>query len=106
MGAPERTLGAPGSVPEPMWESQADSERCLGSYGYSLRGLHVESETLQRYMSNQFPATANMMPGLLFIITSESYELSSSSTMYFLPCYIQDAENIVSNSYMNADTPK
>jgi len=31
------------------------------------------SETLRMYMSNQLPSTANMMHGVLFIITPESY---------------------------------
>jgi len=70
---PERTLGAPRSVAEPTRESQKNSERCLGSYGYSFRGLQKSSETRWMYMSNRLPSTANMMHGLLFIITSESY---------------------------------
>jgi len=36
------------------------------------------------YTSNRFPSMANMMHRLLFIITSESYLLSSSSTLYCL----------------------
>jgi len=66
-------VGAPGSVTEPMWESQTTSERCLGLYGYSYGGLQKLSETLRMYMSNRLPSTAIMMHGLLFIITSESY---------------------------------
>jgi len=58
---PERTLGAPGSVAEPTRESQTNSERCLGSYRYSLGGLQHVSENLRMYMSNRLPSTANMM---------------------------------------------
>jgi len=53
--------------------TQTNSERCLGSYRDSIGGLQVLSETIWMYMSNQLPSTANMMHGLLFIITSESY---------------------------------
>jgi len=70
---PERTLGAPGSVAEPTRESQTNSERCLCSDEYSFRGLQKLCETLRMYMSNRLPSTANMMHGLFFIITSESY---------------------------------
>ena len=38
---PERTVGAPGSVAEPMGESQSHYEICQGSYGHAFRGLQV-----------------------------------------------------------------
>jgi len=66
-------VGAPRSVAEPTRESQTNSERCLGSYGYSFGGLQKLSETLRMYIGNRLPSTANMMHGLLFIIISESY---------------------------------
>ena len=53
MGAGLISLGAPETVAQPMWESQTNSERCLGSYGYSFKGLQVLSEILQMYMSNK-----------------------------------------------------
>jgi len=69
----ERTLGAPGSVAEQMRESQANSERCPGCYEYSFGGLQVLSWTLRMYTCNQFYSSVNIMHGLLFIVTSESY---------------------------------
>jgi len=42
-------------------ESQTNSERCLGCYGYSFGGLQALSETLRMYMSNRLPSTSNMM---------------------------------------------
>ena len=54
-------------------QSQTNSDRCLGSYGYSVGGLQVLSQTLQMSMSNRLRSTSNMMNGLLSIITSESY---------------------------------
>jgi len=47
------SLGAPGSVAQPMWESQTNSERCLGSYGYLFGGLQIVSEILRMYTSNK-----------------------------------------------------
>jgi len=44
MGAVVISLGAPGTVAQPMQESHNNSERCLGSYGYSFEAL---SEFLQ-----------------------------------------------------------
>ena len=82
-------MGAPGSVAEPTCKSLTNSEKCLGLYGYSFGGLQKLSETLWMYMSNQLPSTANMMHGLLFIITSESYS-PSSSTLCFVPRYIKE----------------
>jgi hypothetical protein len=67
------TLGAHWNVAEPTRESPTNSERSLGSFGYSFGGLQVLSETLRMYMSNQLPSTANVMHRLLLIITSESY---------------------------------
>ena len=43
------SLGAPGTVAQPMRESQTNSERCLGPSGYSLEGLQALSEILQMY---------------------------------------------------------
>jgi ABC-type uncharacterized transport system ATPase subunit len=43
-------------------------------------------------MSNRLPLTANVMHGLLLIITSESYQPSSCSTLYFVPHYIQETK--------------
>jgi len=85
-------LGAPGSVAKPTRESQSNSGRCLGSYGYSFGQLQALSETLRMYMSNQLPSTANMIHGFLLIITSESYWPSSSSTSYFVPRYIKETK--------------
>ena len=90
VGAPERALGAPGSITEPTRKSQTNSESCLGSYGYSFRGLQAVSETLQMYMRNRLPSTANVMDGWLLIITSQSYLPSSSSTLYFVPRYVKE----------------
>jgi hypothetical protein len=50
-----------------------ETDRYLGSYGYSFGGLQVLSETLRMCMSNRLPSTVNMMHGSLLIITSESY---------------------------------
>jgi len=49
MGAVVISLGAPGTVAQPMQESQTNAERCLGSDGYSLEGLHALSEILLVY---------------------------------------------------------
>jgi len=49
MGAVVISLGAPGTVAQPMRESQTNSERCLGPYGYSLEGLQALSEILRMY---------------------------------------------------------
>jgi hypothetical protein len=49
LGAVVISLGAPGTVAQPMQESQTNSERCLGPYGYSLEGLQVVSENLLMY---------------------------------------------------------
>jgi len=68
VGAPERTLGAPGSVTKPTQESQTNSERCLG-----CDGMQAIAEVLRMYTSHRFPSKANVIHGLLFIITSESY---------------------------------
>jgi len=35
------SLGAPETVAEPMQEAQTNSERCLGSDGYSFEGLQT-----------------------------------------------------------------
>jgi len=48
-----KSLGAPGTVAQPMRESHTNSERCLGSYGYSFGGLQVLSEILRMYTSNK-----------------------------------------------------
>jgi len=86
-------VGSPGSVTEPTRQSQTNSDsRCLSSYGYSFRGLQAVAETHRMYMSNRLPSTANMMHGLLFIITSASYLPSSSSTLYFVPRYIKETK--------------
>jgi len=53
MGAVVKSLGAPGTVAQPMRESHTNSERCLGSYGYSFGGLQVLSEILRMYTSNK-----------------------------------------------------
>ena len=42
-------LGEPGTVAQPMRESQTTSGRCLGSYGYSFDGLQELSEILPMY---------------------------------------------------------
>lgn len=52
---PERTLCAPGTVAEPMRESQTYSERCSGSDRYSFGGVLAFSDYLQMSTSNQFP---------------------------------------------------
>jgi hypothetical protein len=70
---PESTLGAPGSVGEPMRKSQTNCERFQRWYSYSFGGLLVLSENLRMSTSNRFPSTANMIHGILFIINSESY---------------------------------
>jgi hypothetical protein len=44
------------------------------------------------FMSNRLPLTANVMHGLLLIITSESYQPSSCSTLYFVPRYITETK--------------
>ena len=44
------SLGAPGTVAQTIWESQTNSERCLGSYGYSVEGLQALSEILLMYL--------------------------------------------------------
>jgi len=49
MGAVVISSGAPGTVTQPMRESQTNSERCLGPYGYSLEGLQALSEILWMY---------------------------------------------------------
>jgi len=60
MGVVVKSLGAPGTVAQPMWESRTNSERCLGSYGYSFEGLQVLSEILRMYTSNKnTPSTYN-----------------------------------------------
>jgi len=43
------SLGSPGTVAQPMRESQTNSERCLGTHGYSLEGLQALSEILWMY---------------------------------------------------------
>jgi len=43
------SLGAPGTVAQSMRESQTNSERCLGSYGYSFEALQALSEMLLMY---------------------------------------------------------
>jgi len=48
-----KSLEAPGTVAQPMQESQTNSERCLGSYGYSFEGLQALSEILPMYTSNK-----------------------------------------------------
>jgi len=53
MGAVLISLGAAGTVAQPMRESQTDSERCLGSYGYWFEGLQALSENLRMYTSNK-----------------------------------------------------
>jgi hypothetical protein len=50
MGVVLISLGAPGTVAQPMRESQTNSERCLGPDGYSLEGLQVVSEILRMYL--------------------------------------------------------
>jgi hypothetical protein len=49
MGTVVISLGASGTLAQPMWESQTNSERCLGSYGYSLEGLQALSKILLMY---------------------------------------------------------
>jgi len=49
IGAVVISLKAPGTVNQPMWESQTHSERCLGPYGYSLEGLQALFEFLRMY---------------------------------------------------------
>ena len=49
MGAVVISLGAPGTVAQPMRESQTNSQRCLGPYGYSLEELQALSGILQIY---------------------------------------------------------
>ena len=44
-----KSLGAPGTVAQPMRESRTNSERCLGPDGYSLEGLQSVSEIIQMY---------------------------------------------------------
>jgi len=47
------SLGAPGSVTQPIWESQTNSERSLSSYGYLFEGLQILSEILGMYTNNK-----------------------------------------------------
>jgi len=53
MGAVVIRLGAPGTVAQPMPESQTKPERGLGSYGYSFEELQGLSEILRIYTSNK-----------------------------------------------------
>ena len=47
------SLGAPGTDAQPMRETQTNSERCLGSYGYSFEGLQAISGILRIFTSNK-----------------------------------------------------
>ena len=67
MGVVVISLGAPETVAQPMRESQTNSERCLGSYGYSFERLQALSEILLLY-PEQYEYPPRMMHGLLFII--------------------------------------
>jgi len=49
MGAIVKSLRAPGTVAQQMREFESNTERCLGSYGYSLEGLQALSEILLMY---------------------------------------------------------
>jgi len=49
--------GAPGTVAQPIWKSQTNSERCQHSYGYSFRGVQALSEIHQMYTRNRIPST-------------------------------------------------
>jgi hypothetical protein len=46
MSAVGITLGAPGTIAQPMRESQTNYERCMGPYRYSFQGLQGLSEIL------------------------------------------------------------
>jgi len=87
-----------------MQESHTNSQRLLVSYVYSFGGMQVLSETLQMYTHNQSPSMVNTMRGLLFMIISESCQLLSSSTVYFLGRYIKEQKKEASDFNINAVT--
>jgi len=66
----------------------------------------VSSEILRMSTSNPFSSTANMMPGSLVIINSESYWLPSSATLYLLPHYIMVPKKKAGDSNIKAATQK
>jgi len=79
------------------------SQNQHGNQKPTLRGTWVRMDFLPEdcrrylglfgiYISNQLPSTANVMHGLLLIITSESYLPSSSLTLYFVPHYIKETK--------------
>ena len=49
MGVVVISLGAPVTVAQPMQESQTNSERCLGLYGYSFEELQAVFEIRLMY---------------------------------------------------------
>jgi len=52
IGADVISLGARGTIVQPIRESQTNSERWLGSYGYLFKGLQGVSDDLWMYMTN------------------------------------------------------
>jgi len=66
-------FGAPGSVSESMRKLQTISERCLGSYRYSVGRMQVSSRNLRMSTSDPFSSMLNIMHRLLLIVNAESY---------------------------------
>jgi len=54
------------------------------------------------YTSNRFASMVNMLHGIVFNITSESYMLSSTSTLYCLTHYILEEKKKVIESDINS----
>jgi hypothetical protein len=53
MGVVVKCLEGPGTVSQSMGKSHTNTERCLGSWGYSFKELQALSDIFQMYTNNK-----------------------------------------------------